>query len=88
MGDDVRVQKLLHAYDLERQDERAYWSTAATVMLTALTALLTVALIAKNAPWQVWMAVPIAAFVVGAYLVQQSAVGARQRWYMEALEGD
>lgn len=85
-NDEARRQKLLHAYDQERQDERAYWSTAATIMLTALTLLVAAALTAKSVPWAVWIVVPFAAFAIGAYNVQQSAIGARRRWYMEALE--
>lgn len=86
MADDSRLQKLLHAYDLEPQDERGYWTTTSTLMLTALAALLTVALVAKSPPWGVWIAVPFVAVALGAYHVQQSAIGVRRRWYMEALE--
>ncbi|MGI5457997.1 hypothetical protein ACQEWB_33445 [Streptomyces sp. CA-249302] len=86
MTSDARLQKLLHAYDLERQDERGYWTTTSALMLTALSALLTVTLVAKSPPWGMWIAVPFIAFALGAYHVQQSAIGARRRWYMEALE--
>jgi hypothetical protein len=86
MSEDARREKLLRAYDLERQDERVFWSTTSTLMLTALAAVVTLTIIAQPRTWGVWVAAPFISQFIAAYYVYQAAIGARRRWYMEALE--
>jgi hypothetical protein len=86
MNEDARREKLLRAYDLERQDERAFWSTTSTLMLTALAAVVTLTIIAQPREWGVWVAAPFIGEFIATYYVYQAAIGSRRRWYMEALE--
>lgn len=86
MDPDHRREILLRAYDLERQDERGYWTTIPTLVLSALTITATLTAIAPPSTWQAWIVAPVLAVGIFSFWVQQSAVGARRRWYLEALE--
>ncbi|XUL89233.1 hypothetical protein ACQ86D_23460 [Streptomyces galilaeus] len=76
----------LKAYDMERQDERAFWSTTVTYMGAAATILVTVTIVARPSAWGVWAVTPIVGLAFLAYYSQQACIGARRRTYMEALE--
>ncbi len=83
-----RRELLLRAYDQERQDERAYWTSIPTLVLSALTITVTATVVVPSNLWGVWVVAPFLAIGIFSVWVQQSAVGARRRWYMEALEDE
>jgi hypothetical protein len=87
MATGSRAEKLIQAYDQERQDERTYWWTTSTLMIAALAAVLalTTAPLGDNA-WGVWVVTPLFSNLILAYHVHQSAMGARRRLYLEAIE--
>jgi hypothetical protein len=88
MPDKERRDLLLKAYDMERQDERAFWTTTVAYMGAAATILVTVTLIARPSSWGVWGVAPAVGLAFLAYYTQQASVGSRRRVYMESLESE
>jgi hypothetical protein len=88
MSDKERRDLLLKAYDMERQDERAFWTTTVAYMGAAATILVTVTLIAKPSSWGVWGVTPAVGLAFLAYYTQQASIGSRRRVYMECLESE
>ena len=77
------------AYDQERQDERTSWWTIATLLLTALAALVALVMVPLDeGAWGIWAVTPLLANVLLSFYVYQTAIGARRRLYMEALESE
>ncbi|MFI9811743.1 hypothetical protein [Saccharothrix variisporea] len=86
MTEKDRLEILLKAYDLERQDERNFWATIPTLTSTALGVIVTITFVADPASWQVWIFSPFFAIAMLVYYAYQGAVGSLRRRYMEALE--
>jgi arginine exporter protein ArgO len=83
---ELRLQKLLLAYSQERDDERAYWTDTAFLILTIVGSLTALGALASNIPWFAWVAVPVGATMLLVFHVQQWQLGAMRRARMDALE--
>jgi hypothetical protein len=74
------------AYEQERLDERQFLTTVATLLLSALVAILGVTVASSEPPWGFWLVAPFASAALAAFYALQAGVGASRRVYMEALE--
>jgi uncharacterized BrkB/YihY/UPF0761 family membrane protein len=85
MSDEQRKLMML-AYEQEREDERSFWTSTSTLLLSALGVVLLLTAGTSKDNWGLWVAAPFLSAPLLAFYLHQGAIGARRRTYMTALE--
>lgn len=77
---------LLAAYTEERADERQFWAVTTSLVLAFVTAGVGALALVPSRLWLIWAIAPFVSPGFFCYWAQQSSIGSRRRYYMDALE--